>query len=153
LENHGGSFQNKKQETTTMNLRASFSNMKDSTREHWQLIGQEFVPYAKGLPDIAAAILKPFVSDANHWMVQNHGVFQGYHFFHHPGLNREMRDQFAGHPFYDYTAEFRDLYDAPAFDRHAETLPLSEFEPMLRRVFEKPRRSIYSAAMPAEQPA
>ncbi|MEN3277288.1 MAG: hypothetical protein V7631_3078, partial [Massilia sp.] len=28
-----------------MNLRASFSNMKDSTREDWQLIGQEFVPY------------------------------------------------------------------------------------------------------------
>lgn len=26
--------------------------------------------------DIAAAILKPFVSEANLWMVQNHGIFQ-----------------------------------------------------------------------------
>ena len=34
-------------------------------------------------PDIAAAILKPFVSEANHWMVQNHGMFQGNNFFHH----------------------------------------------------------------------
>src|SRR4029079_10373169 len=31
--------------------------------------------------DVAAAILKPFVSEANHWMVEKHGVFQGYYFF------------------------------------------------------------------------
>lgn len=30
--------------------------------------------------DLAAAILKPFVSEANHWMVQHHGIFQGYFF-------------------------------------------------------------------------
>ena len=36
-------------------------------------------------PDVAAAILKPFVSEANHWMVQHHGIFQGYYFFHHLG--------------------------------------------------------------------
>jgi len=34
-------------------------------------------------PDIAAAILKPFVSEENHWMVEKHGVFQGYYFFEH----------------------------------------------------------------------
>jgi predicted HD phosphohydrolase len=36
-------------------------------------------------PDIAAAILKPFVSDANLWMVQHHGIFQGHYFFHTSG--------------------------------------------------------------------
>ncbi len=36
----------------------------------------------------AATILKPYVSDANHWMVQHHGIFQGYYFFHHLGLDR-----------------------------------------------------------------
>jgi predicted HD phosphohydrolase len=51
-------------------------------------------------PDIAAAILKPFVSDENLWMVQHHGVFQGYNFFHHIGLDRNMRDQFKDHPHY-----------------------------------------------------
>ena len=55
-------------------------------------------------PDIAAAILKPFVSDANHWMIQNHGIFQGYNFFHHIGLDRHMRDQFRDHPHYQRTA-------------------------------------------------
>ncbi|MGL1503038.1 HD domain-containing protein, partial [Vibrio parahaemolyticus] len=31
--------------------------------------------------DIGAAILKPFVSEKNHWMLENHGIFQGYYFF------------------------------------------------------------------------
>lgn len=98
-------------------------------------------------PDIAAAILKPFVSEANHWMVQNHGIFQGHYFFHHIGLDRDMRDNFKGHPHYERTAEFCALYDNPAFDPKAETLPISEFEPMLRRVMAQPKQSIYKAAL------
>ena len=100
--------------------------------------------------DIAAAILKPFVSEANHWMVQHHGIFQGYYFFHHLGLDRNLREQFRGHAHFERTAEFCDLYDNPAFDARAETLPLAEFEPMLRRVFAQPRTSLYK---PAETPA
>lgn len=100
-------------------------------------------------PDIAAAILKPFVSEANHWMVQNHGIFQGYNFFHHIGLDRNMRDGFKGHAHYDRTAEFIDLYDSPAFDAATETLPITEFEPMLRRVLAQPKQSVYKAAMDA----
>ena len=102
-------------------------------------------------PDIAAAILKPFVSEANHWMVQNHGIFQGYNFFHHIGLNRDMRDDFAGHEHYARTEEFIALYDNPAFDPKTETLPISEFEPMLRRVFAQPKQSVYKAALQARQ--
>ena len=97
-------------------------------------------------PDIAAAILKPFVSDANLWMVQHHGIFQGYYFFHHIGLDRHLRDQFEGHPHYERTAEFCELFDNPAFDAQAQTLPMSEFEPMVRRVFAQPRNSIYQAS-------
>jgi predicted HD phosphohydrolase len=96
--------------------------------------------------DIAAAILKPFVSDANLWMVQNHGIFQGYYFFHHIGLDRNLREQFRGQEHFERTAEFCDLYDNPAFDAKAETLPIAEFEPMLRRVFASPKRSIYQAS-------
>ncbi|KPU95335.1 phosphohydrolase [Variovorax paradoxus] len=98
-------------------------------------------------PDIAAAILKPFVSEANHWMVQNHGIFQGHYFFHHIGLDRDMRDNFKGHPHYERTAEFCALYDNPAFDPKAETLPIAEFEPMLRRVMAQPKQSIYKSAL------
>ena len=101
--------------------------------------------------DIAAAILKPFVSDANLWMVQNHGIFQGYYFFHHIGLDRDLRERFRGHPHFERTEEFCALYDNPAFDPRAETLPMSEFEPILRRVFAQPRNSIYKASTAVAQ--
>ncbi|MCR4315781.1 MAG: HD domain-containing protein [Planctomycetes bacterium] len=97
--------------------------------------------------DIAAAILKPFVSEANHWMVQNHGIFQGYNFFHYIGLDRNLRDRLNGHAHYNHAAEFVALYDNPAFDPEGETLPLSEFEPMVRNVFAAPKNSIYLAAL------
>jgi predicted HD phosphohydrolase len=97
-------------------------------------------------PDIAAAILEPFVSDANHWMIKHHGIFQGHNFFHHIGLNRDLRNRFKDHPHYALTAEFIERYDSPAFDAAAETCPLSMFEPMVRRLFAAPKRSLYRAA-------
>lgn len=98
-------------------------------------------------PEVAAAILKPFVSEANHWMVQQHGIFQGYHFFHYIGMDRNMRDMFKGHPHYDRAAEFVELYDNRAFDPDMETFPLSEFEPLVRNLFSQPRQSLYQAAV------
>ncbi len=96
-------------------------------------------------PDIAAAILKPFVSEQNLWMVEKHGIFQGYYFFHHLGMDRDMREQFRGHPNFESTAEFCSRYDGPAFNPKAETAPLSFFEPMLHRVCAAPKRTIYTA--------
>ncbi|WP_236174968.1 HD domain-containing protein [Pseudomonas pseudonitroreducens] len=93
--------------------------------------------------DIAAAILKPFVSEENLWMIEKHAIFQGYYFFHHLGLDRHLREQFKDHPQFEQTIEFCARYDAAAFDPDGEVLPLEFFEPMLRRVFAQPRRSIY----------
>ena len=98
--------------------------------------------------DVAAAIVKPFVSEENHWMVEQHAVFQGYYFFHHLGMDRDARERFRGHPWFDRTAEFCALYDGPAFDPKGETLPLAFFEPMVRRVCAFPKRSIYAGDPP-----
>jgi predicted HD phosphohydrolase len=104
-------------------------------------------------PDIAAAILKPFVSDGNLWMVQQHGIFQGYYYFHHVGMDRNQRDQYRGHPHFERTALFCAKYDAPAFDAHAEVMPLAAFEPMVRRVFASPRWNAQPESVPAESSA
>ena len=98
-------------------------------------------------PDVAAAILKPFVSEELLWIVQHHGIFQGYNFFHYLGLDRNMRDQFADHPYYAATAEFIEKYDCPAFDPDYDSLPLEFFEPMVMKLFEKPKTSVYKRAM------
>ena len=94
-------------------------------------------------PEIAAAILRPFVSEENHWMVEKHGIFQGYYFFHHVGMDRNMREQFRAHPNFARTEEFCARYDGPAFDPKRAVRPLSFFEPMVRRVFAQPTRSMY----------
>ncbi len=99
-------------------------------------------------PDVSAAILKPFVSADNHWMVEKHGIFQGYNFFHHIGLDRNMREQFRGHPCFERTARFVDLYDNHAFDPDMECAPLEFFEHMVRRLFAQPKNSIYKDTCP-----
>jgi predicted HD phosphohydrolase len=97
-------------------------------------------------PDVAAAILKPFVSEANHWMIQHHGIFQGYNFFHHLGMDRNMRDMFQEHVHYERAAEFVELYDNRAFNPEIEIFPLGEFEPLVRRLFSEPKQSVYKSA-------
>jgi predicted HD phosphohydrolase len=93
--------------------------------------------------EVGAVIMKPYVSEANHWMLDKHGVFQGYYFFHHIGLDRDMREQFRGHPHFEHCAQFCHLYDQSSFEPDYDTAPLEVFEPMLRRVIAKPKTSIY----------
>jgi len=93
--------------------------------------------------DLAAAILEPFVSQKNHWIVKQHAIFQGYYFFHHLGLDRNMRDRFRDHEWFRDCAEFCEKYDQRSFDPGYDTLPLAAFEPALRKLFAAPRNSIY----------
>lgn len=96
--------------------------------------------------ELGAAILKPYISDQNHWMLEKHGIFQGYYFFHHLGLDRDLRDEWRGHPWFEYTAQFCHLYDQNSFDPAYDSLPLDAFVPMMRRVMATPKRSIYRKA-------
>lgn len=92
-------------------------------------------------PGVAAAILKPFVSEEEEWICAKHGVFQGYYYFHFLGADREMREKHSGHPYFEACAEFCGKYDQTAFDPAYDTAPLDFFEPMLRRVFASPQRT------------
>lgn len=93
--------------------------------------------------ELGAAILKPYISEQNHWMLEKHGIFQGYYFFHHLGLDRDMREEWRGHPWFEYTAQFCHLYDQNSFDPSYDSMPLEAFVPMMRRVMETPKQSIY----------
>lgn len=89
----------------------------------------------------------PFISEENHWMVKHHAVVQGYNFFHHIGLDRNMREPLTSHPYYEKTERFVHCYDDLAFDASKPKLSLEIFEPMLRRVFSQPINSIYKEAL------
>jgi predicted HD phosphohydrolase len=89
-------------------------------------------------PEIAAAILRPYISADNHWLVLHHGVFQGHFFWHHFGMDRNAREKFRGHPMFERTAAFCEKWDQSSFDPHYPTLPLEAFAPMVRRLFARP---------------
>jgi predicted HD phosphohydrolase len=94
---------------------------------------------------LAAVILQPFVSEEHHWIVEHHGIFQGYFFFHHLGLDRNLRERYRESPHWAACAEFCEAYDQNSFDPGYDTLPLDCFAPMVGRVFASPKRSIYLA--------
>lgn len=91
---------------------------------------------------LAAAVLKPFISRANHWMLAHHGIFLGYYYFHHLDGNRDQRDKYRGHPSFERTALFCARHDQRAFDPNYDTMPLEAFVPMVQRVMTKPDRRI-----------
>jgi predicted HD phosphohydrolase len=89
--------------------------------------------------EFAALLLKPYISEAEHWMVAHHQLFQSYYYHHHTGGDRDLRERFRGHPHFDKTEEFVRLYDQTAFDPDYDTLPLEHFAALLDRVMARSR--------------
>ena len=100
-------------------------------------IGDELAPYSHS--EMAAAILRPFVSDELYWVIKHHGVFQMYYYAHHCGGDRHARDRFKQHPYYDAAVRFCHEYDQNCFDPDYVSEDLSFFRPYLERVFAQPR--------------
>lgn len=89
--------------------------------------------------EVAAAVLRPYVSDKNYWIVKHHGVFQGFYYFHHLGEDPNARDRWRDHPHYQATVDFCANYDQNSFDPSYDSQPLRHFEPMVRRILDASR--------------
>lgn len=98
-------------------------------------LGDTLSPYNHS--QLAAAILKPYVSERTWWIIHHHGVFQGYYYNHFLGGDRNVRDRDKGSPHYQAAVDFCHKYDQAAFDPDYPTKSLEFFEPMLRRVFSR----------------
>lgn len=85
--------------------------------------------------EYAASILKPYVRPHIYWMIRNHGLFQGYHYFHYFGLDRNAREKHRDHPAFQMCLDFCDRYDQASFDPDYDTMPLAAFAPMVHRLF------------------
>ena len=96
-------------------------------------IGDELAPMNHS--EYAASILKPYVSEKTHWIIEKHGEFQAYYYAHHLGGNRNKRDKYKGHKYYDACVKFCEKYDQCSFDPNYKSYPLEKFEPMVRNIF------------------
>lgn len=91
--------------------------------------------FAANHGEIVAAMLRPFVSPESYFVLKYHDLFQGYHFAHHFGLDRNARERLKDSPHYQACVQFTDAYDQSAFDPSYNSLPLSFFEPMVHQLF------------------
>lgn len=91
----------------------------------------------------AAALMKPFISERNHWMLLHHAVFQQYHCHDLDGCDRHARDRWKDNPHFAWTAEFVEKYDQCTISHDEEILPLEFFVPMVERLFSKPPKLPY----------
>ncbi len=85
--------------------------------------------------EMAAAVLRPYVTERTYWVVRQHGLFQSYYYAHHMGGDRNARDRYIDHPWYQDAVDFCHRWDQSSFDPEYGSLPLEFFEPMVRRVF------------------
>ncbi len=98
-------------------------------------IGDELAPLNHS--EYAAALLKPYVSEKTHWIIEKHGEFQMYYYVHHLGGNRNQRDKYKGHKYYKDTVDFCENWDQKSFDPNFKSLPLKDFESMVKKIFSR----------------
>ena len=98
-------------------------------------IGDELAPLNHS--EYAAAVLKPYVSEKTHWIVEKHGEFQMYYYAHHQGGNKNQRDKYKGHKYYKDTVDFCENWDQKSFDPNYKSLPLRKFEPLIKKIFSR----------------
>ena len=87
--------------------------------------------------EFAATILKPYVSEKTHWIVEKHGLFQLYYYAHHLGYDKNERDKYKGHKYYKDTIDFCENWDQKSFDPNFKSLTLKDFEPYVKKIFSR----------------
>jgi proteic killer suppression protein len=83
-------------------------------------------------------------------MLRNHAVFQNFHAHHLSGIDRHEREQWRGHPFFDWTAEFVKLYDQATCDPHYPSEPIETFIPMIESFKHKGLKELFEKGSSAK---
>ena len=104
-------------------------------------IGDELAPLNHS--EYAATVLKPYVSERTHWIIEKHGEFQMYYYAHHLDGDRFKREKYKDHKYYQATIDFCEKYDQCSFDPNYKPMSLKDFEPMVRNIFSRKPYSHY----------
>lgn len=98
-------------------------------------LGDHLAPFSDGM--LPAAILKPFVREQCSWCVANHTTFQLYYYGHLVGANRNAREVWRDHPYFDDCVRFCHRWDQCSFDPDYDNQPIALFEPLVEEVFSR----------------
>ena len=104
-------------------------------------IGDELAPLNHS--EYAASVLKPYVSEKTRWIIEKHGEFQTYYYAHHLGGDKNKREKYKGHKYYQACIDFCEKYDQVSFDPNYESFTLEFFKPMVKEIFARKPYSHY----------
>ena len=64
-------------------------------------------------------------------------IRDSYYSAHHLGRDRNARDKFKDHKYYEATVNFCENYDQASFDPDYKSMTLEDFSPMVRKIFSR----------------
>ena len=87
---------------------------------------------------IAAEMIKPYVSEDAYHVIRTHQDFQGEHYYQYMGKPQDLRKEYINEPWYAKAIEFTDDWDQAAFDPKYKVDSLESFEPLINKFFASP---------------
>ncbi len=103
-------------------------------------LGDALAPYSHAA--LVVCVLKPFVSERLHGIVEHHALCRGYYYFHHLGHAGFARKRYRDQHWYGDAAEFRERFDQCWFDPAHASRPLDFIEPAVHEVMDSRRSAL-----------
>jgi len=91
--------------------------------------------------EIAASLLRPYISEQNYWVLQHHEIFQTQYYGKACGVDPDLRDAFRSSPYFSACEQFCRDWDMTSFDPQYPNMQLEDFRPLILSVL---RRIPYS---------
>ena len=95
-------------------------------------IGETLSPVNHG--EIAASILRPYISPCSYWILKHHEIFQAFYYGKAAGIDHQLREQLRESSHWDACERFCVRWDQTSFD--------SEFHSFELEFFSKSKESI-----------
>jgi predicted HD phosphohydrolase len=114
---------------------------KDEADDDWIIaallhdIGDVLAPFTHG--QVAYEIIRPFVREEVAWVVKHHGRFQMYYNKSLTEKERNNREEFKAHTYFQSAVAFCEKWDQCSFDPNYTSEKLEFFIPILKRVFNR----------------
>ena len=87
---------------------------------------------------LAAAIIRPYVRTEVAWIIEHHGIFQLYYYGDAMAVDKNAREIYRGHKWFDSCEKFCERWDQMSFDPDYSSYTLAHFAPMVREIFSRP---------------
>ena len=98
-------------------------------------IGEVLSPVNHG--EVAAGLLRPYISPESYFILMHHEVFQAFYYGDAAGVEKHTREQFRHSPHFDACERFCLEWDQSSFDPGFQSQPVEDFVPMVRRILSR----------------